>query len=308
MVIWDINSGVYNNILLFIKEGMAEHIPVLLKEVIEILSPKDNAVYFDGTFGGGGYTQAILAKVNCRLIATDRDEHVREIADSVKNAYGERFSFYHAKFSEIKRIIAAEKLTAVDGIVLDLGVSNFQLEDANRGFSFKHTGPLNMSMGLNKLTALDIIHKYSERDLANLIYEFGEEPFSRRIAKNIKLHLREIRTTTDLANVIHNSIGNRGKTDSATKTFQALRICVNDELEQLQSALKSITEVLKPNGKIIVVSFHSLEDRIVKLFFRELAKNGNFELYSKKPISPSIEELQNNPKSRSAKLRCVIRK
>lgn len=287
---------------------MSEHIPVLLSEVIEILAPKDNAVYFDGTFGGGGYTQAILEKANCRVIATDRDEHVQKIADSVKNTYGERFSFHHAKFGDIKRVIEADNSSTVDGIVLDLGVSNFQLEDAERGFSFKRAGPLDMSMGLNDQTALDIIRQYSERDLANLIYEFGEEPFSRRIAKNIKLHLRDIHTTTDLADVIHKSVGQRGKTDSATKTFQALRICVNDELGQLQLALNAATETLKPKGKIIIVSFHSLEDRIVKLFFKELSRKGDFEMYSKKPISPSATELQNNPKSRSAKLRCAIRK
>lgn len=287
---------------------MAEHVPVLLSEVIEILAPKDNAVYFDGTFGGGGYTQAILEKANCRVIATDRDEHVQKIADSVKNTYGERFSFHHAKFGDIKRVIEADNFSTVDGIVLDLGVSNFQLENAERGFSFKRAGPLDMSMGLNDQTALDIIRQYSERDLANLIYEFGEEPFSRRIAKNIKLHLRDIHTTTDLADVIHKSVGQRGKTDSATKTFQALRICVNDELGQLRSALNAAPEVLKPKGKIIIVSFHSLEDRIVKLFFKELSQKGDFEMYSKKPISPSATELQNNPKSRSAKLRCAIRK
>lgn len=287
---------------------MSEHVPVLLSEVIEILAPKDNAVYFDGTFGGGGYTQAILEKANCRVIATDRDEHVQKIADSVKNTYGEHFSFHHAKFGDIKRVIEADNFSTVDGIVLDLGVSNFQLENAERGFSFKRAGPLDMSMGLNDQTALDIIRQYSERDLANLIYEFGEEPFSRRIAKNIKLHLRDIHTTTDLADVIHKSVGQRGKTDSATKTFQALRICVNDELGQLQLALNAATETLKPKGKIIIVSFHSLEDRIVKLFFKELSRKGDFEMYSKKPISPSATELQNNPKSRSAKLRCAIRK
>lgn len=287
---------------------MSEHVPVLLSEVIEILAPKDNAVYFDGTFGGGGYTRAILEKANCRVIATDRDEHVQKIADSVKNTYGEVFSFHHAKFSDIKQVIESENFSTVDGIVLDLGVSNFQLEDAERGFSFKRAGPLDMSMGLNDQTALDVIRKYSERDLANLIYEFGEEPFSRRIAKNIKLHLRDIHTTMDLADVIHRSVGQRGKTDSATKTFQALRICVNDELGQLQLALNAATETLKPKGKIIIVSFHSLEDRIVKLFFKELSRKGDFEMYSKKPISPSATELQNNPKSRSAKLRCAIRK
>lgn len=287
---------------------MSEHIPVLLNEVIEASAPQNGAVYFDGTFGGGGYTRAILDKADCRIIATDRDENVQKIADSVKDTYNDRFVFHHAKFSDIGNVLASEEIPSIDGIVLDLGVSNFQLENAERGFSFKRAGPLDMRMGLNKQTALDIIRRYSERDLANLIYEYGEEPFSRRIAKNIKLHLKDIHTTTDLANVIHQTTGQRGKTDSATKTFQALRIAVNDELEQLRLGLKSVVEFLKPNGRIVAVTFHSLEDRIVKLFFKELSQKGEFELYSKKPISPSDEELRNNPKSRSAKLRCAIRK
>lgn len=286
---------------------MSEHISVLKSEAIEILSPQAGAVYFDGTFGGGGYTKAILESAECRVIAADRDEHVKVFADGVKSVYGDRFSFHHAKFSEIKQMLAGEK---IDGVVLDLGVSNFQLENAERGFSFKREGPLDMSMGLSSTNALKIIRSYSEKDLADLIYEFGEEPFSRRIAKNIKLHLREINTTADLADVIHKTVGKRGKTDSATKTFQALRICVNDELGELRAVLRDAAGLLNPGGKIIVVSFHSLEDRIVKLFFRELTQNGGgqrFELYSKKPITPTENEMQFNPKSRSAKLRCVVK-
>lgn len=286
---------------------MSEHISVLMPEVLEALAPHGGATYFDGTFGGGGYTRAILESADCRVIATDRDGYVHSFADSVKDKYGDRFAFFHAKFSEIKRVLDGKK---IDGVVLDLGVSNFQLEDAERGFSFKREGPLDMNMGLGNITALDIIRDYSERDLANLIYEFGEEPFSRRIAKNIKLHLRDIHSTTDLADVIHKTVGKHGKTDSATKTFQALRICVNDELGELQQALKDASEVLNPGGRIVIVSFHSLEDRIVKLFFRELTRGQNghrFELYSKKPIMPSEDEIRFNPKSRSAKLRCVIK-
>lgn len=286
-----------------------EHVSVLLSSVMDALSPRDGAVYFDGTFGGGGYTTKILDSANCKVIATDRDEHVSPIADRVKEKYGERFSFYHAKFSDIRSVLQQEKIAKVDAIVLDLGVSNFQLQDAERGFSFKKDGPLDMTMGLCENSALDILRTYSEKDLANVIYEFGEEPFSRRIAKNIKLHLNEIHTTADLADVIHRTIGKRGKTDSATKTFQALRICVNDELRQLEETLEQSIELLNSGGKIIVVSFHSLEDRIVKVFFKNLVKNTpeRFELYSKKPIVPSEEEILFNPKSRSAKLRCVTK-
>lgn len=287
---------------------MTEHIPVLLTKVLEVLSPKDGAVYFDGTFGGGGYSKAILEAANCRVIATDRDEHVKNIANHMGKAYGDRFSFYHSKFSEIKSILSHEKISGVDAIILDLGVSNFQLQDADRGFSFKQEGPLDMGMGLCETTALGVIKKYSETDLADIIYKFGEEPFSRRIAKNIKLHLKEIHTTLNLAEVIHRAVGKRGKIDSATKTFQALRIYVNDELGELQKMLQNAVDVLTHNGKIIVVSFHSLEDRIVKVFFKNLVLQNDrtkYKLYSKKPITPSETEVQFNPKARSAKLRCI---
>lgn len=289
---------------------MPEHISVLLSTVLEVLDPKDSKTYFDGTFGGGGYTKAILNASNCNVIATDRDEYVQQFAKEVKDQYGDRFDFHHAKFSEIKSVLNKTKQYTVDAVILDLGVSNFQLENAERGFSFKRDGDLDMRMGLSDTTALDIIQKYSEKDLANLIYEFGEEPFSRRIAKNIKLHIKEIHTTTDLAEIIHKSVGYHGKTDTATKTFQALRICVNNELGELQSTLKDAVDVLNPGGKIIIVTFHSLEDRIVKMFFKELSLQDNkskFKLYSKKPIPPTEEEIRFNPKSRSAKLRCLIK-
>ncbi|GHT97346.1 ribosomal RNA small subunit methyltransferase H [Alphaproteobacteria bacterium] len=282
---------------------MCEHKSVLLKKVLDMLSPLDGGVYFDGTFGGGGYTKAILESSDCRVIACDRDEHVIKIADDFKKKYGDRFQFFHDKFSNIKSIMRED----CDGVVLDLGVSNFQLADPERGFSFKSSGPVDMSMGLCDETAMDVIHRYSEKDLADIIYKFGEEHFSRKIAKNIKLNLKKITNTEDLANVIRNCIGRRGKIDPATKTFQALRIFVNKELEELEKVLADSINLLKPNGKILVVSFHSLEDRIVKLFFKEMSspKDSPFILLNKKPITPSEEELTLNPKSRSAKLRCL---
>ncbi|MDR2158128.1 MAG: 16S rRNA (cytosine(1402)-N(4))-methyltransferase RsmH [Holosporaceae bacterium] len=283
---------------------MSEHISVLLKEAVQMLSPKDGGTYYDGTFGGGGYAKAILDAANCRVIASDRDPYVKTIARQFKNNYQKRFDFFCAKFSDIKSI-ATEKL---DGVALDLGVSNFQLADPSRGFSFNLAGPIDMGMGLCDETALDVIRKYSEKSLANIIYEFGEERFSRRIAKNIKLNLGRIHNTEDLANVIRSCARRTGKKDPATKTFQALRILVNDELEELKKALRDSIDLLKPNGKIIVVSFHSLEDRIVKLFFKNLASPKNpikFKLLTKKPIVPSRDEILFNPKSRSAKLRGI---
>jgi 16S rRNA (cytosine1402-N4)-methyltransferase len=192
-----------------------------------------------------------------------------------------------------------------------LGVSTFQLTDPARGFSFNLSGPIDMGMGLCNQTAMDIIQKYSKQDLANIIYKYGEEHFSRRIAENIKKNLRKIRTTEDLANVIRSCVRKTGKIDPATKTFQALRIFVNQELEELEKILCDSIDLLNPGGKIIVVSFHSLEDRIVKLFFRKLVQQNSqtnerfFTLLTKKPITPSAEEIAVNQKSRSAKLRGI---
>jgi 16S rRNA (cytosine1402-N4)-methyltransferase len=283
---------------------MSEHVPVLLKEMLAMLSPKDGKIYFDGTFGGGGYSRAILETANCKVIALDRDPSVKPTANEFKNNYGERFDFFHAKFSEIKSIVGSRKL---DGVVLDLGVSNFQLTDPARGFSFNLAGPIDMGMGLCDETALDVIRKYSEQNLANIIYEFGEERFSRRIAKNIKLNIRKIQTTEDLANVIRSCVRKTGKIDPATRTFQALRIFVNEELEELKKVLTDSVDLLNSGGKIIVVSFHSLEDRIVKFFFKGL-DSSRFQIVTKKPIVPTAEEISFNHKSRSAKLRgaCML--
>jgi 16S rRNA (cytosine1402-N4)-methyltransferase len=285
---------------------MPQHVPVLLNEMLTMLSPKDGNVYFDGTFGGGGYTKAILEAANCKVIAADRDPCVKDTAEQFKTDYPARFDFFHAKFGDMKSIVKGK----LDGVVLDLGVSNFQLTDPARGFSFNLAGPIDMGMGLCDQTALEVIQKYSEKDLADIIYEFGEEHFSRRIAKRIKLNISKIRNTEDLAHVVRSCVGRSGKKDPATKTFQALRIFVNDELEELKKVLRDSIDLLAPDGKIIAVSFHSLEDRIVKLFFRELASKENaakFKLLTKKPITPSADEIARNPKSRSAKLRAALK-
>lgn len=289
---------------------MSEHVPVLLSEVVSILAPKDFGIYFDGTFGGGGYTRAILEAAKCRVIACDRDSFVKKFAENFEEKYGDRFSFHHAKFSDIKSVLAGEKCDAsgIDGVVLDLGVSNFQISKPERGFSFKLDGPLDMSMGLSEKNALDVLHKCSEKQLADIIYRYGEEVFSRRIAKAIKSDISQIKTTRDLAELVRRCVRKTGKTDPATKTFQAIRIFVNDELGELEMVLKSAVEVLKPGGKVVVVTFHSLEDRIVKYFFRDLVcreKGEQFRLINKKPITPSEQEISANPKSRSAKLRGI---
>ena len=287
---------------------MSKHIPVLLNEVLNFLDPSDGKIYFDGTFGGGGYSRAILKKADCSVVACDRDELVIPIAEKLREEFPSRFSFFHSKFSGIKKILAQQNIKKLDGIVLDLGLSNFQLEDESRGFSFNAKGNLDMTMGLCDDTAKDIIRRCSEEQLANIIYFFGEERFSRRIARTIKKNLHDIKTAEDLANTIRSCVRRKGKIDQATKTFQALRIFVNRELEELKIILQESMELLNSGGKIVVVSFHSLEDRIVKSFFRECGYQKEvFKVITKKPIVPSEEEIKNNPKSRSAKLRCLLR-
>lgn len=313
-----------------------QHIPVLLNEVLEMLSPQDGCLYFDGTFGGGGYSQAILNAAKCSVIACDRDSNVQPMADDLKKRHEDRFTFYHSKYSDIDLILSKAGTKKLDGIVLDLGLSNFQLLDASRGFSFNLDGPVDMSMGICEQTAMDVIESYSQDELADIIFKYSDEHFSRRIAKNIKLNLRSIKTTQDLASVIRSCVKKTGKIDPATKTFQALRIFVNKELDELQKILEIMPALLKDGGKMLVVSFHSTEDRIVKVCFKNMVdssqardssnkyadfsqkKNKEFKddlrdnlLYearfiNKKVITPSENEIKQNPKSRSAKLRGLV--
>lgn len=281
-----------------------EHVSVMLKEVLDALDPQDGKVYFDATFGGGGYSRAILERAKASVIACDRDLLVASFADEMKKEFTDRFQFFHAKFSDIKNILREANVEAIDGLVLDLGISNLQLQDNTRGFSFSSLSNLNMEMGLCGEGVMDVLHKTKEQDLADIIYKYGEEPKSRRIAKSIKYNLKGIKSSHDLAEVVFRAVGKKGKTHPATKTFQALRIFVNRELEELEEILNVAPMFLKDGGKIVVVSFHSLEDRIVKLRFRELAIE-NFSLLTKKPRIPSDKEIKNNPKARSAKLRAL---
>ncbi len=295
------------------------HIPVMLDEVINILSPKNDGIYIDCTFGTGGYSQAILQKAKCTLHAIDRDDNAFPYAKKLKERFPDSFTFHHDKFSNLSQLGIKE----IDGVIFDIGVSSPQLDNPERGFSFAKEGKLDMGMGLNNFSAKEIVNDFSESDLADLIYEYGEEAFSRKIAKAIVIHRKKkiIETTTELADIIHKTIGNKGKTDSATKTFQAIRICVNDELNELSKALSSAFTLLKKDGKLLVVTFHSLEDRIVKQFFKHLSgKTGSVSRYmpiaEKNPqkeilayeihlIKPSENEIAENPRSRSAKLRCL---
>ena len=300
------------------------HIPVLLDEVINALSLTQDEVYVDATFGLGGYTKAILNNQNCKVVAIDRDPHAKIFADSLKRSYADRFYFKKGKFSELGKFLNELEIYKVAGVVFDLGVSSPQLDKKDRGFSFKLDGPLDMRMSSEGPTAEDFLDEVDEGTLADIIYELGDEVYSRRIAKNI-IHQRsinKIKTTAQLANIVRNAIPKKkSKIDLATKTFQAIRIYLNDEIKELEKGLIAAEKALRPEGRLVVVSFHSIEDKIVKNFFNkhlenkfvskylpELPeKNPSLEMLTKRPIVPSANEIYINKRSRSAKLRIAKR-
>ena len=298
-----------------------KHFPVMLPEVLQALYPKDGEIYVDATFGNGGYTEAILKTANCKVIAIDRDPTVLPRVKELKELYGERFDFRQGCFGDIQNIITEK----VSGFVFDIGVSSMQLDNAERGFSFSKSAPLDMRMSCSGISAADIVNNTPEKELADIIYKYGEERKSRQIANRI-VNFRKnkpITTTTELADIIYSVIHRTPNSiDPATRTFQALRIAVNGELDELQNGLSSAVELLATKGRIVVVSFHSLEDRIVKNFFRDKSgNNANVSRYLpqntvtnnavltdvSKAITPSQNELEVNSRSRSAKLRWAIK-
>jgi 16S rRNA (cytosine1402-N4)-methyltransferase len=303
------------------------HIPVMLDEVLHALEPRDGALYIDGTFGAGGYSRAILSAAECRLIGIDRDPSVRPAADHLKQASGGRFVFVEAPFSAMEEVILANGGQGVDGIVLDIGVSSMQIDQAERGFSFQKKGPLDMRMAASGPTAADAVNLLSEKELADIFYVYGEERRSRRVAKFIIDARAEakIETTDRLADIVSRAVGGKhSKIHPATRVFQALRIFVNDELGELARALDAAERLLSPLGRLVVVTFHSLEDRMVKTFLRAragLAGGGgsrhepavavgpepSFRLLHRKAVEASAEEAEVNPRARSAKLRAAIR-
>lgn len=301
------------------EELSLSHTSVMLNEVKEILSPRSGGLYLDCTFGFGGYTKMILEVPDSNVVAIDRDPSVRSYADQLIKDYPNRMRFIESDFAGSFLLLGASKF---DGIVMDLGVSSMQLDSGERGFSFTHDGPLDMRMSNEGMSAADFINNADEEELANVIYKYGDETYSRRIAKKIveQRKLAPITTTARLANIVRTSIGYRkGKIDSATKTFQAIRIYINDELGQIEQFLANVRNILAPNGIIVTVSFHSLEDRIIKNFFKEnsakLVSRSKYaakasidpkewlRIITKKPLPPSKEELRVNHRSRSAKLR-----
>lgn len=297
-----------------------KHIPVMLQEVLTALKPQKGEVYVDATFGNGGYTRAILETADCKVIALDRDPTVKIRVNEFKNMYGDRFEFRAGQFGDFADLVPEK----INGAVFDIGVSSMQLDEAERGFSFSKEGALDMRMSQDGISAKDIVNSYDEEALADLIYQYGEERKSRQIAKRIAEYRqnKKIETTTELAEIIYSVIHKKfGEIDPATRTFQALRIAVNDELGELSRGLSGAANRLQKNGRLVVVDFHSLEDRIVKNFFKEnggkrirvskyapeLVQDEHLFAEVSKVIMPTAEECGKNPRSRSAKLRYAIR-
>lgn len=309
-----------------------DHIPVMLPEVLEAIAPVSGETYVDATFGAGGYSRALLEAASCKVIAIDRDPNTVMLAEALARDFPGRFFFCAGCFSHMIELLAEIGVESVDGVVMDLGVSSMQLDEAERGFSFKKDGPLDMRMSADTdlvnapQSAADLVNGMEEEELANLIYKYGEEHASRLIAKTIVKARANgpIMRTEQLAEIVRGAIGwKNSKTDAATKTFQALRIAVNDELGEVERGMEAARKLLNDNGRLVVVSFHSLEDRIAKQFFTEHSEQQgggysrhipdsmipesnkvvDFTLPKKKKIKASKDEAAANARSRSAVLR-----
>ena len=306
----------------------ASHISVLLTEVVGALAPRDGGVYVDGTFGVGGYSRALLDSAACRVWGIDRDPAAIERGRQIALAYPGRLEVLEGRFGDMDALLAERGVESVDGVALDVGVSSPQIDEPERGFSFRFDGPLDMRMGRDGPTAADVVNTADQDELADIIYHYGEERMARRVARAIVAarKLAPIERTRQLAEIVR-SVVPKGKGDAidpATRTFQALRIHVNDELGELRRGLAAAESLLKPGGRLAVVSFHSLEDREVKTFLKERsspppspsrhapslaadARSPSFRLLSRKPILPTEAESHSNPRARSARLRAAER-
>ncbi len=299
------------------------HFPVMLNEVIQIIAPIIGGKYIDCTFGGGSYSKEILNIPQTKVIAIDRDKKIKLFATKLEKKFPQRFKFFEIKFSQLETISTEN----VDAIIFDLGLSSIQLDDLTRGFSFRSDRKLDMTMGLNQISALEVVNNLNEKDLKLIIKYLGDEKEASKIAKNIvkQRKKKKITKTTDLVKIIERSkrLNFSKKINPSTKTFQALRIFVNKEITELILGIISATKKLKPGGKILVVSFHSIEDRIIKYFFNNYSKNKSrssrylpenennenalFEEYKNRIFKPSKQEIDKNKRSRSAKLRFAVR-
>jgi len=300
------------------------HVPVMLEEVMAVLRPRDDAIYVDGTFGGGGYTAALLSRAKCRVYGIDRDPQAIARGRALADRFSGRLTLIHGRFSEMDELLEAQGVVKADGVALDIGVSSFQFDEASRGFSFSADGPLDMRMDASRGdTAAELVNTLSEDMLVQILHRYGEEKRARPLARAI-VAARPLQRTGELAVIAEKVLG-RGaqKIHPATRTFQALRIAVNDELGELERGLEAAERVLKPEGRLAVVSFHSLEDRIVKQFLA--ARSGRmgrgsrhlpetqpthtptFREAGKNPQMPSATEVRSNPRARSARLRAAER-
>ncbi|MGH6778778.1 MAG: 16S rRNA (cytosine(1402)-N(4))-methyltransferase RsmH [Bradyrhizobium sp.] len=299
---------------------VSRHAPVLLREAVSLLEPHGDGTYVDATFGAGGYSREILKTERARVIGIDRDRTAIAGAVDLVEQFEGRLILVEDRFSNLADICESHGVSRVDGVVLDVGVSSMQLDEAVRGFSFRLEGPLDMRMDNRGPTAADVIARASEADLADIIYLFGEERHARSVARAIVEARRQapIATTRALADIVARAVRTKPThIHPATRTFQALRIFVNEELDELRLALQAAEHVLKPGGRLVIVSFHSLEDRIVKNFLNERSRAGgrsrhlpevaqvapSFRLLTRRPITPSEDEVSGNPRARSARLR-----
>ncbi|MCW8835753.1 MAG: 16S rRNA (cytosine(1402)-N(4))-methyltransferase RsmH [Rhodospirillales bacterium] len=304
----------------------AGHAPVLLAEVVAAIAPRDGAVYVDGTFGGGGYTQAFLAAADCTVWAIDRDPEAIVRAEKLAAQHAGRLHVLRGCFGDMKALLNGRGVARVDGVAFDIGVSSMQIDDPDRGFSFREDGPLDMRMGRDGTSAADMVNDLPEKELADLIYLYGEERASRAIARAIVATRAEkpFTRTLELASVVRSVVRpSRDGIDTATRTFQALRIAVNDEIGELRRGLLAAESVLAPGGRLAVVSFHSLEDREVKTYLKTRSgaaanpsrhmpetsrpRAPSFRLIKRKSIRPTDAEIAANPRARSAHLRVAER-
>jgi 16S rRNA (cytosine1402-N4)-methyltransferase len=301
---------------------MSGHLPVMLNEVLALLAPKDGEHYVDGTFGGGGYARAILEAADCRVLGIDRDPDAIARGQKLVAQFGDRLTLVRGEFSQLDALLDGKR---TNGVVLDLGVSSFQFDEPARGFSFRAEGPLDMRMSREGQSAADFANAAGEKELTDVIARLGEERNARRIARAI-IAARPLATTLELAKIVSAAQGPKAARlaiHPATRTFQALRIHVNDELGELGRGLDAAERVLAPGGRLVVVAFHSLEDRIVKQFLAERSAQAprasrhapearrlhapRFRLLTHRPLTPEKRELQSNPRARSARLRAAVR-
>jgi 16S rRNA (cytosine1402-N4)-methyltransferase len=302
----------------------SRHVPVLGREAVALLAPRPGGTYVDATFGAGGYSRMLLETEGTQVIGIDRDRAAIAGGFNLVDGADGRLTLVESRFSDLDVVCAAQGVSAVDGVVMDIGVSSMQLDEAGRGFSFRLDGPLDMRMGQDGPTAADVVARAPENLLADIIYLFGEERHSRAVARAIVAARKQapITSTRTLADLVGKVVRSKpGDIHPATRTFQGLRVFVNEELDELQLALAAAERVLKPGGRLAVVSFHSLEDRIVKNFLAERGKSSggsrhlpevaqvppSFDVLTRRPIVPSEDEVANNPRARSAKLRGAAR-